>query len=155
MLSKEEKIKYAKKIKPVLRVKKDGTRVMTEDGSFNKSGKLYYIQPVDIKTQAFTWDPRVIYSEKPEGLVKVTDIYTLHFDSHFFFKPSVEEVLDNIPGTILDKIDAFELYSADLTPNSEGTVRAKVRLYSFKEGYKHPDSIAEQKVTYDGVEQDL
>lgn len=75
-----------------------------EDG-----GHLWYIEPVSLRTTAFTWSPR--YTARAEGLGVLTTIRTLHSFGHpVMFKPSIAEVLahaSQFPPSILEKVVAF------------------------------------------------
>ena len=69
--------------------------------------RLRYIVPPAPRTQAFTWDPKV--QEKAEGLTVLRTIPTLHTYGYYgFFKPTVAEVLAQIPEEDLERVVAFE-----------------------------------------------
>jgi hypothetical protein len=71
-----------------------------------KHGKLFHIKPVDPRKIAFTWDPKL--REEATGLVELTTIRTLHgFGYHGFFKPSIAEVLTQIPDDLVPRVVAF------------------------------------------------
>jgi len=74
-----------------------------------KDGGLYYIKRPDSLTSiAYTWDPKP--TNKAECLEPVTTIKTLHTYGYYgMFKPSVGEVLSQIPGHLLDTVCAFHL----------------------------------------------
>lgn len=83
----------AKRIKPVVRTSK---------------GELFYIKPCDLRGAAFTWGP--VHTRKATALVKHATITTLHtFGFYGFFKPSVAEVLAQIPEKLLENTIAFEV----------------------------------------------
>ncbi len=68
---------------------------------------LCYIKRVDPFNIAFTWDPRPRW--KVFGLKAICDITTYHTYGYYgFFKPSIAEVLAQIPAELLDKVVAFE-----------------------------------------------
>lgn len=90
----QERIKeLAERIRPVV--------------EFARKGKCY-IEPVDLFRIAYTWDPKS--ADKAKGLKPLCDITTHHtFGYHGFFKPSIAEVLAQIPAEHLDKVVAFEI----------------------------------------------
>ena len=71
-------------------------------------GVAYYIEPVDLRRTAFTWDPKP--TERVNGLLSLCDIKTYHtYGAPVFFKPSIAEVIVAIPVEHLDKVVAFEM----------------------------------------------
>ncbi len=63
---------------------------------------LWYIQDVDPRTIAFTWDPKP--TVRATGLKPLRTVRTLHtYGYHGFFKPSIAEVLAQVPMDLLDK----------------------------------------------------
>ena len=67
---------------------------------------LFYIEPVDPRRTAFTWSPTV--TNHADDLEFVAVIPTLHkCGSGVFFKPSIAEVLAQIPAGYIDQIVAF------------------------------------------------
>ena len=90
----EDRIReLAERIKPVVQ--------------FARKGKCY-IKPVDLFNVAYTWSPES--AEVVTGLKPLCDITTYHtFDYYGFFKPSIAEVLAQIPAEHLDKVIAFEI----------------------------------------------
>lgn len=112
----------AKRIKPVVLFEKKG---------------ICYIKPVDLFKVAFLWDTKP--AKKATGLRALCEIITYHeFGYHGFFKPSIAEVLAQIPKEHLDKVTAFEIVDYpkdcdDLNKESEalnaGYHVAKTRLY--------------------------
>ena len=67
-----------------------------------------YIEPVDPFTQAYTWDPKS--AESAENLEPLCTITTYHsWGYYMFFKPTISEVLAQIPAEHLDKVVAFEI----------------------------------------------
>jgi len=70
-------------------------------------GELCYIKPVDPRRIAFTWDPKK--DMRADGLVALQYVMTCHDYGHpSLFKPSVAEVLAQIPEDIVDEVVAFE-----------------------------------------------
>ncbi len=88
---------------------------------FGQKG-LCYIKPVDLFGVAYTWNPKP--ADRATGLKDLCDITTYHtFGYHGFFKPSIAEVLAQIPEEHLDKVVAFEIVSGPETTddlNREG-----------------------------------
>lgn len=76
---------------------------------FRSDGHFKYIDTtaVDHRTQSFLWDPKTTgYVLK---LDPVRTVRTLHtYGYHGFFKPSVAEVLAQMPSDLEDKVVAFE-----------------------------------------------
>ncbi len=117
-----------KRIKPVVRFV-----------SWFGKGKecLYYIKPVDPRKIAYTWDPKP--RRKARRLKKLCDITTYHSYGYYgFFKPSIAEVIAQIPEEYLNKVVAFEIVENpekrdDLNLHSEalnaGYHVATTRLY--------------------------
>ena len=76
-----------------------------------KDGVLRYIQPVDLRKTAYTWDPKP--AELAENLKVLSEFRTFHsYGSPMFFKPSIAEVLAQIPEEFLNKIRAFQIVDA-------------------------------------------
>ena len=88
-----------------LRRRYENIKPLMED----KNGELHYIaHPDSLSSMAYTWGPRLI--RKATHLEPVTTIKTLHSYGHYsMFKPSVEEVLAQIPEHLLDSVSAFHL----------------------------------------------
>lgn len=100
-LSEVEIRKRAERIKPVV----------------EKLGKLHYIKAVDLFKIAYTWNAKE--TEIAEGLVELRRIRSHHGCGHYaLFKPSISEVLRQVPDDILDKAVAFQIMSLD---SSDGT----------------------------------
>jgi len=93
-----------------------------------KSGEQHYIKKVDPRTVAYTWDPKT--TRKAEGLVELTDINTYHSYGYYgFFKPSISEVLAQIPDEYMADCVAFETLkdSAQIDGEYHGAI---TRLYT-------------------------
>jgi hypothetical protein len=125
-VSKERIEELAKKIKPIVTI----------------AGKQRYIKPVDLFNIAFTWDPKPAFFE-PKNLKPLRDITTYHRWAYYgFFKPSIAEVLAQIPAELLEEVVAFEIieqpetaddFSKDEETNNafnDGFHTAKTRLFS-------------------------
>jgi hypothetical protein len=86
--------------------------VRFSDGNQDRSGELYYIHSVDARSIAFTWDPYP--TDLATDLVELARIQTLHtYGYHGMFKPSVAEVLEQIPEEYLDETVAFETHGPE------------------------------------------
>lgn len=93
------------------------------------SGELYYIKDVDLKTIAYIWDP--FPTKKASNLENLTDITTYHhFNYCWLFKPSVAEVLAQIPEEYLAETVAFEIIESPETADD-----FKKHLEAFNAGY--------------------
>jgi hypothetical protein len=114
----------AERIKPVMEFKEEGR---------------CYIKPVDIFAESFTWDPEP--ATKALGLKSICDITTYHPYGYIGnFKPSVAQVILQIPREHLDKVIAFEIvkvpdeFPDNSSPEYEaldaGYHTARTRLYS-------------------------
>jgi hypothetical protein len=74
---------------------------------------LRLIKPVDPVKIAFTWDPK-ISGKPPRDLAVLTKIRTLHAYGHpSLFKPSIGEVLRQIPTALLPIVKFFSLDGPD------------------------------------------
>ncbi len=83
----------AERIKPLIRV---------------SNGKLFHIEPVDLRRMAYTWSPKVTVEAEPLEAIATVD--TLHsYGAPVFFKPSVAEVIAQIPEEVVDTIAGFSL----------------------------------------------
>lgn len=94
------------RIKPVVRGARRSNGAAWHDG-------LFYIQDVDLRGESFTWDPTL--TESAEGLRELARIETTHTCGYYgFFKPSIAEVLAQIPVEFLDRCVAYECGVGDL-----------------------------------------
>lgn len=119
----------AKRIKPVV----------TFNGP-KKSGP-HFIKPVDLFEIAYTWDPKP--AGKAVGLEPLCDITTYHSWAYAgFFKPTIAEVLAQIPAEHINKAVAFEIVDrprtcADMNKEHEALNTsyhvATTRLYTRKQ----------------------
>ena len=115
------------KIKPVVRYAtvSYGGKSTCERHS---EGDLYYIEDVNPRNVAFTWDPKP--KDEAIGLKELSQIKTFHtYGYQGFFKPSIAEVLAQIPDSLLERTVAFETVSESV--EFEGQYHlALTRLYS-------------------------
>jgi len=94
-----------------------------------KDNKLYHIEIPNLRNIAYTWDYKT--TEEYSNLKEITRIKTNHYCRyHGLFKPSIAEVLAQIPEHLIDKIDAFEIIS-DVCSGTDDEIKI------FKEGNGH------------------
>jgi len=126
-LSEKKLLERASRIKPVVRDKES----------------LHFIKPVDIQSVAFTWAPEL--TEDAEMLHEFHRIKTYHsFGYGGLFKPSIEEVLAQLPDDIARQMVAFEtfLMSQEICDGSYHL--AETIIYAGE----LPPSIANQEIVY-------
>lgn len=93
----------AYRIKPVVRFRRRGGEWV-----HSVEGKLHYIEPVDLFHTSFIWDPKP--TTRASGLAPLGVTRTYHtYGYHGIFKPSIAEVLAQIPPEFLDRVVAFEI----------------------------------------------
>jgi hypothetical protein len=124
-ISDERLAELSERIKPLVR---------------NGDGELCYIRPVDLRGTAYTWSPKII--EKAGEMNVITDITTYHTYGYYgFFKPSIGEVLAQIPAEYVDRVVAFEIIKSPETADdlnrekaalNAGYHVATTRLYEAK-----------------------
>ena len=75
-----------------------------------EDNKLYQIKIPDLRKTAYTWDFEM--TEECNNLKEVIRIKTHHYCGYYgFFKPSIAEVLAQIPEDLIGKVNAFEIIS--------------------------------------------
>ena len=126
----------SKRIKPVVRFSRRGFFMRL---CVSADGKPFFIKKVDLFGIAFTWSPKP--TKRARGLKQVVDITTYHTWGYYgCFKPSIAEVLAQIPDEYVYEVNAFEIVdspktSADLCryPEelNEGYHVATTRLYIY------------------------
>lgn len=95
--------KLFKKIKPIVR----------------KGGEAYYIEKVDLRGASYLWSPKT--TRKAPKLEPITDIRTYHTYGYYgFFKPSIAEVIAQIPKEYLSQVTTFEIISSPEDANDLG-----------------------------------
>jgi hypothetical protein len=100
-ISDEKLEKLAKRIKPIVR---------------NKNGVPYHIKKVDLRDIAYTWSPKL--TKKSPAFNIISDITTHHSYGYYgFFKPSIAEVIAQIPEEYIDRVIAFEIVRCPETRN--------------------------------------
>jgi len=93
-----------KKIKPTVRF----SRIIGFLLRPSQFGSLYHIDPVDPFNVAYTLEPQP--NSKAKRLEKICDITTYHaFGYYGLFKPSIAEVIAQIPEKHLGRTVAFEI----------------------------------------------
>jgi hypothetical protein len=99
-ISNEELAELAKRIRPVVRKESDG--------------RPFYIKAdSDLRRLSYLWD--VKYEEEAKGLFEFATITTLHTYGYYgMFKPSVAEVIAQIPPDYRDRVVAFEITTRPL-----------------------------------------
>jgi len=116
------------RIKPVVRfVTTSEKRILDERGD------LYYIEDYDdIFHTAFRWSP--VATTRAMGLVRMAEITTYHTYGYYgFFKPTIAEVISQIPDEYLKDVVAFETGGdVRLTEDEEHHVATTI-LYKKKE----------------------
>jgi len=76
--------------------------------TFPELGKRY-ISFVDPRNVSYLWDPTAT-NEEVEGIAELKAITTYHtFGFYGLFKPSIAEVIAQIPEDLLDQVVAFEI----------------------------------------------
>ena len=94
-------------------------------------GELWYIKNVHPRRHSFTWDPKV--TTKAGNLEQLARITTYHtFAAPVFFKPSVAEVLAQIPPRYVHATAAFEIPTGPMyqyIKTSRECHKAKTTLY--------------------------
>lgn len=92
-----------------------------------KDDVLFYIEEVDPRKIAFTWEP--VPTKEATGLVALTTLETIHsYGAPVFFKPSIAEVLAQVPEEFVDQAVAFETNHVYFTEGS-GFHTATTTLY--------------------------
>jgi len=94
-----------------------------------ENNKLYQIKIPDLRNVAYTWDYKVV--EECKNLKEIVRIKTHHYCGYYgLFKPSIAEVLSQIPEDFIDKVNAFEIIS-DVCSGTDDETKI------FKEGNGH------------------
>jgi hypothetical protein len=106
-LPKKRVQELAKRIRPVMRfTHSKKARRLTLD----EKGAYYYLKPVDLFGTAFTWPGVPKADVRAPRLQKLQTVTTYHPWAYYgFFKPTIAEVIAQIPEDILDQVIAFEL----------------------------------------------
>jgi len=114
VISNEELDWLYSRIKPVIRYgikfRKNGK---IDPSEVDVDGLPFYIKDVDPREWAFTWGPKS--TRQADDIERLDDIITYHtYGAPSLFKPSVAEVLAQIPEEYLEKTVAFEVRAENL-----------------------------------------
>lgn len=103
-ISDERLAELAARIKPVIRFAEGRFGLFESD-----DGWLYYVEDKpDLRNYAYAWD--AVPTERAPSLEALGEIVTHHsYGAPSFFKPSIAEVLSQIPDRFIDKVVAFEV----------------------------------------------
>ena len=94
-----------------------------------ENNKLYLIEIPDLRSIAYTWDYKI--TEECNNLKEITRIKTNHYCGYYgLFKPSIAEVLSQIPEDLIDEVAAFEIIS-DICSGTDDEIKI------FNEGNGH------------------
>ena len=103
-------IALAKKIRPLVRINKNGQVCYFGGPEENPESELYWSKPVDIVEASFNYEPEPMALES-FGLTKLLEITTYHQSSCYAFpNPTTAEVLLQMPEDFADKATGFEIY---------------------------------------------
>lgn len=103
-------ISLARRIRPLVRVDKNGKVCYFGGPDENPGSELYWAEPVDIIEASFNYAP-VPVALDIYGLCKVLEITTYHHAScRPFPNPTTEEVLRQMPIELADKVVGFEIF---------------------------------------------
>jgi len=73
-----------------------------------KEDHLYYIEDVDLRSVSFIWSPQT--TKQALGLIEIGTIATYHTYGYAgFFKPSIAEVIAQIPSKYIEECVAFKI----------------------------------------------
>ena len=117
-----------KEIKPVVRYSR---RITSREDKLvqDDEGDLYFIKDVDPRDVAFTWDPEPARMAEEVNPNSYKSIKTIHsYGAPVFFKPSIAEVLAQIPEDDIRRCVAFETNYLGFTEGSSCHL-AQTRLY--------------------------
>lgn len=95
----------------------------------DEQGHRHTIAPVDPRRTAFTWDPKFVEMVEPGPVLAEFDTYH-SFGAPALFKPSLAEVLAQIPRDLRPYVQAFELDTETAEIWDEGYHVASVTLYA-------------------------
>jgi len=117
-----------KEIKPVVRYSR---RITSREDKLvqDDKGDLYFIEDVDPRKIAFTWDPKPARMAEEVNPNPYKTIKTIHsYGAPVLFKPSIAEVLAQIPEDDIGRCVAFETDHLGFTEGSSYHL-AQTRLY--------------------------
>ena len=107
-LTQEKAVELAQRIRPVMSKDENGRLSLFNEPKHPK----YWVDGRKIYNESYTFaSDKEVYA-KTDKLVQIAKIITYHKCGYpLFVKPSVYEVLYQIPPELLDKVVAFELYA--------------------------------------------
>lgn len=112
-ISEEKLNRLSKKIVPVI----------TQDN------KLYQIEIPDLRNTAYTWDYKI--TAEYIGLKEIKRIKTNHYCGYYgLFKPSISEVLSQIPEDLVNNVCAFEIIS-----DVESGTEDEIKIFNYGNGH--------------------
>jgi hypothetical protein len=77
-------------------------------------GVKHHIEKCDLRGESYVWSP--VQAEAALALVEIVDIRTYHtFGYKGFFKPSIAEVIAQIPEDLIDQVTEFEIVAGPTT----------------------------------------
>ena len=107
-LPKEKALELAKRIRPVMSQNENGRLCVDNHPTYPK----YWVNGCKIYHQSYTFAANTTFYSKATDLEPIAQITTYHRCGHpLLLKPSVYEVLYQIPVDLLDDVVAFELYA--------------------------------------------
>jgi len=129
---KEHILELSQRIKPVMRFRRihevirknpgEKSTIIEEEhprGELRRAeldgvGMAYYIEDPNLFDVAYTWEPKP--TTRATGLRPVRDIITYHAWGYYaLFKPSIAEVLAQIPAELCEQVVAFEIVDSPKT----------------------------------------
>lgn len=148
-LPKAKALKLAKRIRPIMTLNSNGDFNMLL-GSNNPDEEKYWVEGNKIYNQSYTFSGLRQTYEKAENLTEIATINTYHkCGCPVFVKPSVYEVLYQIPQELLDKVVAFELFSPSNSVNDiyDSNID-RHKLVCVLYAGEMPQSVAEQEIIW-------
>jgi len=132
-IAKERLEELVREIKPIVRFAK----VTTSRGSKmekNDDGDLYFIKDIDPKNVAFTWKPKPTRTAKEVNPNPYKSIVTMHtYGAPTLFKPSIAEILAQIPDEDIGRCVAFETLTNYVGSTHDSSYHTtETRLYERK-----------------------
>ena len=88
-----------------------------------KDGMPFDIELPDLYNVAFTWDPKLTAPVDMTNVAVVATLYTYHKTGYIlFFKPSIAEVLAQLPADLDERAFAFQTFGgeAEIVKNVPG-----------------------------------
>lgn len=80
---------------------------------FDSQGRLCFIEPPDPRGVAYTWSPTL--REPASGLIEIARFATVHsYGAPSFFKPTIAEVLSQLPDPLPEDAAAFTTFTDDV-----------------------------------------